>query len=290
MKIKSLFSSDKTVFSFEVFPPKKDTPIESIYKTLEKLAALSPDYISVTYGAGGNPANRVTCEVASHIKNELGIESMAHLTCINSARADVDYVLKDLSEHGVENILALRGDRNPEVTPKEDFRYANELVGYISGNKEATYDFGISAACYPECHSEAESARADLDRLRDKVDAGTDTLVSQLFFDNELFYTFVDHAREKGIAIPISAGIMPVTSRSQIERMVTMCGASIPAKLSRIMSKYQDNAKALTDAGIAYAVDQIVDLLSNGVQGIHLYTMNRPYVASKISEAVKSLL
>ena len=287
MKITSLFEKKtKTVLSFEVFPPKKSSPIESVYGKLDEICALKPDFISVTYGAGGSENRNRTCEIASRIKNDLGVESVAHLTCINSSKAEIDAILEEFREHNIENILALRGDYVQGIEPKRDFLYASELVAYI--RRKGGFD--LAGACYPEGHVEAEDEIADVLNLRKKVDAGVTHLISQLFFDNASFYRFLERARIAGINVPIEAGIMPVTNKSQIERMVSLCGASLPAKFSKIMQRYESRPEALRDAGIAYAVEQIVDLIANGVDGIHLYTMNNPYIARKITEAVSSLL
>ncbi len=286
MKIAEMFGKGKTILSFEVFPPKKTSSIETIYSTIEQLTDLKPAYISVTYGAGGNLANNSTCEIASAIKNKYNTEAMAHVTCVNCTRSDLETILSRFNEAGIENILALRGDINPDIPPKTDFKYASELVTFI---KERG-DFGISGACYPEVHAEAPDMITDILNLKKKVDAGAETLVTQLFFENKAFYDFRDKARIAGINVPISAGIMPVTNKSQIERMVSMCGASLPQKFTKMIQKYEFNQEALIDAGIAYAADQIVDLISNGVEGIHLYTMNNPYVARKITEIIGKLL
>lgn len=287
MKIKDIFDSkNKAIFSFEVFPPKKTSPIESVYSKLEEICELKPDFISVTYGAGGTGGHSRTCEIASKIKNDFGVESVAHLTCVNSTKADIDSTLEDFRIHNIENILALRGDYVEGVEPKKDFLHASDLCAYIKSKG----DFDLGGACYPEVHGEAKDEVEDVLNLRKKVDAGAEHLISQLFFDNDAFYRFVERTKIAGINVPIEAGIMPVTNKSQIERMVSMCGASLPAKFSKIMHKYEHNPEALRDAGIAYAVEQIVDLLANGVDGIHLYTMNNPYVARKISESVVSLL
>lgn len=287
MKIKDIFDSkNKAIFSFEVFPPKKTSPIESVYSKLEEICELKPDFISVTYGAGGTGGHSRTCEIASKIKNDFGVESVAHLTCVNSTKADIDSTLEDFRIHNIENILALRGDYVEGVEPKKDFLHASDLCAYIKSRG----DFDLGGACYPEVHGEAKDEVEDVLNLRKKVDAGAEHLISQLFFDNDAFYRFVERTKIAGINVPIEAGIMPVTNKSQIERMVSMCGASLPAKFSKIMHKYEHNPEALRDAGIAYAVEQIVDLLANGVDGIHLYTMNNPYVARKISESVVSLL
>lgn len=286
MYISDLFKKDRTIFSFEVFPPKKTSSIETIYETLEGLSDLKPDFISVTYGAGGNRSDSKTCQIASDIQEKYGILSAAHLTCVYNTKEDIDFILKELKTHGIHNILALRGDINPEFPVKKDFKYASELVSYIKSHG----DFHVSGACYPEGHGEAESLIDDIKNLRKKVEAGAEHLMSQLFFDNSHFYDFLEKARIAGIEVPIEAGIMPVVNKSQIERMVSMCGASLPVKFSKMMQKYEHQPEALRDAGIAYAIDQIVDLMSNGVDGIHLYTMNNPYVAGKINDAVRSLL
>lgn len=287
MKLAELFNQEKTIFSFEVFPPKRNNPIETIYQTLDQLQEIKPDFISVTYGASGSLADNSTCEIASAIKQKYGIESAAHLTCVNSTREEVTEVLHRLSENGVENILALRGDLVPDLPPKKDFKHASELITFI---RETTdYDFGISGACYPEGHLDSRNQVEDVLNLKKKVDAGAQHLISQLFFDNEVFYDFVDKARIAGINVPIEAGIMPVTNKKQIERMVSLCGASLPRKFTKMMSRYENKPEAMRDAGIAYAVNQIVDLVSQGVDGVHLYTMNNPYIAKRISESVKSL-
>ena len=286
MKISSLFNKGNTVFSFEVFPPKKTSPIETIYNTLDELKDLSPDFISVTYGAGGNLSDSSTCDIASIIKNKYKIEPVAHLTCVSCSKDDIDSILLQFKENNIENILALRGDINPDFPPKNDFKYASELITYIKSKG----GFDLSGACYPEVHLEASSKVEDVLNLKKKVDAGAEHLISQLFFDNNVFYDFVEKSKIAGINVPIEAGIMPVVSKNQIERMVSMCGASLPAKFTKIMQRYEHNPEALRDAGIAYAVDQIVDLVSNGVDGIHLYTMNNPYIARKISESVSSII
>lgn len=286
MKLSSLYNGDKTVLSFEVFPPKKTSSVETVYNAVAQIQSLRPDYISVTYGAGGSSVNNYTCDIASLIKNKYGIETMAHLTCINSTKEDVDRVLAQLKENNIENILALRGDKNPDIEPKTDFIYASSLVSYIKKHG----DFGVAVAGYPETHFEAPSEDADIQNLKHKIDCGAQNVVTQLFFNNEHFYRFRDKCDYAGITVPISAGIMPVTNKKQIERMVTMCGASLPQKFVKMIQKYEDRPQSLIDAGIAFAVDQIVELISNGVDGIHIYTMNNPYIAKKITESIKGLL
>lgn len=285
MRIRELFDK-KTVFSFEIFPPKKTSSIDVIYSTLEQLRDLSPDFISVTYSAGGSGNGHLSCEIASKIKDEYGITPMIHLPCINYDKAEISAVLDEIKSRGIENILALRGDINPDIEPKHDFRHADELVRFIKSKG----DFDIAGACYPECHADSDSLVEDILNLRKKVDAGVDHLISQLFFDNSAFYEFREKAAIAGINVPIEAGIMPVVNKNQIERMVSTCGASLPQKFVKIMQRYEHNPEALRDAGIAYAVNQIVDLVANGVDGIHLYTMNNAYVAAKISEAVSGII
>ena len=286
MQLAKLFEKDRAVFSYEIFPPKKKDSIDGIFDTLEQLSDLRPDFISVTYGAGGNPADSKTADLAYTIKDKYKTESAAHLTCVNTSREDLDIILEDFKSKGIENILALRGDINPNIPPKEDFKYASDLVTYIKGKG----GFYLSGACYPEVHAEADDAISDIKNLKTKVDSGVSHLISQLFFDNEVFYAFLDRARSAGIDVPIEAGIMPVTNTKQIQRMVTMCGASLPNKFVKVMQRYESKPEALMDAGIAYAVNQIVDLLAHGVDGIHLYTMNNPYIARKITESIGNIL
>jgi len=286
MKIASLFESGKTVFSFEIFPPKKDGSIDTIYSTLEALSDLSPDFISVTYGAGGSAAGCSTIELAEYIKEKCHTESVAHLTCVNSTREDIDRIIKDFEQHGIENVLALRGDINPDIPPKEDFKHASDLITYM----KARSSLNFSGACYPECHMESANIVDDIRNLKIKVDAGAEHLISQLFFDNTKFYDFVERARIAGINVPIEAGIMPCVNANQIKRMVGMCGASLPTKFVKMIQRYGDNEEAMREAGIAYAVDQIVDLVANGVDGIHLYTMNNPCIARKISESIEKVI
>ncbi len=286
MKIASLFQ-EKTVFSFEVFPPKKTTPVETVYQTLEELQGLKPDFISVTLGAGGSGNGENTVAIAKRLQETYGITSMSHLPCIHHTREQIDNLLDTFEENGIENILALRGDRVPDLEPANDFAHASDLVSYIHSKKP---HFDIAGACYPECHTEASSLEADIDNLKKKIDAGVTHLITQLFFDNDAFFHFQAEARKAGITVPIEAGIMPVTNSKQITRMVSMCGASLPRKFTRIIQRYEDNPAALQDAGIAYAIAQIIELLAAGVDGIHLYTMNNPYVARKISDAISGVL
>ncbi len=276
----------KSVLSFEIFPPKKEEALKNIDATLERLCDLHPDFISVTFGAGGSAADNKTVGIARKIKDNFGVEPMVHLTCLHYSRQEISELLKQFEDAGIENILALRGDVNPNVPMKQDFHYASELVEFIRGQG----NFHISGACYPETHLEAPDAITDIRNLKRKVDAGVSHLVSQLFFENDYFYRFYEKTRIAGIDVPVEAGIMPVTNRAQIERMVHTCGASLPEKFERILHKYEDNKEALFDAGMAYALNQIVDLIANDVDGIHIYTMNNTKIAGRICDGIRSLI
>lgn len=287
MFIKDIFSRKKPVLSFEVFPPKQDSGLEAVLTAVEKMSRLPIDYMSVTYGAGGGNSKN-TAQIASYLKNNLSLPSLAHLTCVANTKEDIFKRMSEYKELGIENILALRGDKPREYEGElfPGYRYACELVSAIKefGN------FCIGGACYPECHPDSSSLDADIENLKIKVDAGVDFLVTQMFFDNNEFYKFRDRCVKKGISVPINAGIMPLTNAGQIQRMAVLSGgASMPAKFVRMISKYQDNSEALKQAGIAYAVDQIIDLLSNDTDGIHLYTMNRPETAEKIVTVINNL-
>lgn len=285
MKTTELFKNKK-VLSFEIFPPKRTSSVDTIYSTLEELKDLKPDFISVTYGAGGSENCNTTIEIASAIKHKYGVESVTHLPSINLSKEEVLLNLEKFKENGIENILALRGDINPEITPKDDFKHASDLITFIKANG----NFNIIGACYPEGHTENKDLDKDIENLKIKVDAGAEHLITQLFFDNNYFYNFQDKIKKVGINVPVEAGIMPVTNKKQIEKMATLCGVQLPKKFIKMMEKYEHNALAMRDAGIAYAVDQIVDLVSQGVDGIHLYTMNNPYIAKRIYEATHNII
>lgn len=281
MKAIRLFEK-KPVLSFEVFPPKPNVPIESIYDTLDNLHDLHPDFISVTYGAGGSVPGASTAEICETIMQKHGIPAIAHLPCINETKESVLEKIAVFQEKGIENVLALRGDRNPAVEPKNDFRYAADLIAFLREHG----DFDIAAACYPEGHPEAPDLDTDIQHLREKVDAGASHLISQLFYYNPDFYAFREKAAKAGISVPIEAGIMPVTSKKSIERMVSLCGASIPNRLAKLMARYSDDPASLKAAGLEYAIMQILDLMDNGADGIHIYTMNNPDVARYIMEQI----
>ncbi|WZL72954.1 methylenetetrahydrofolate reductase [NAD(P)H] [Clostridiaceae bacterium 35-E11] len=289
MHIKDIFSQKKPVISFEVFPPKPSSSIHTIYNTIDALAPLNPDYMSVTYGAGGSTSKK-TVEIASIIKNKYNIEALAHLTCVTSNKQEIDDVLKELDQNNIQNILALRGDfpQDPrfELPPVLDFKYASDLVEHLHRTKK----FCIAGACYPEGHMDTPNLEEDLLHLEKKVDAGVDFLISQLFLDNRFFYEFKEKIAKRNISIPIEAGIMPVINKKQIRRITSLCGSYIPEKFLKVLDKYENNPEALKDAGIAYATEQIIDLLSSGVDGVHIYTMNNPEVAKRIVLNITSIV
>lgn len=281
---KNYIVKEKPVISFEIFPPKGTGNLKNIYETVDALASLSPDFISVTYGAGGSSREN-TVEIAAAIETKYSVPALAHLTCIGSNKQEMKAILDELKGKGVQNILAMRGDIVGDAQVG-DFKHANELIEYIKAN----YDFNIFGACYPEKHIEAYSMVEDLKYLKQKVDCGVDALITQLFFDNNAYYGFREKARAMGINVPIIAGIMPITAASQLERMVSMCGASIPQEVQQFVKAYGHNSMAMKEAGISYATTQIIDLLANGVDGIHIYTMNKPDVAKRIVENLRGIL
>lgn len=276
----------KPSFSFEVFPPRKDDSIDKIYATLQDLVPLKPDFISVTYGAGGSVNSANTLDIASAIKNKHGIESIVHLPCIHQSKSQIQGILTECKRRNLRKILALRGDKVDGKPISTDFKYASDLVEFI----KTQGDFEIFGACYPEKHNEAKSFVEDIHNLKIKVDCGVSTLLTQLFFDNADFYRFYEACALAKIKAKICAGIMPVANRRQILKITSLCGAKIPPKFAKILQKYENNDRAMMDAGIAYAIEQIVDLLTNDVGGIHIYTMNNPYIATRIHEAVNALL
>ena len=287
MNIAELYSHKKTVYSMEVFPPKKTGAVETVYNTLYGLRGLPIDYISVTYGAGGSEQQKSkTAEIASLIKREYGIEPLSHLTCVGSTIEELKETLMNLKEIGVQNILALRGDMPAEGEPVMAFPHASDLTKFI---KDFDPYFNVAGACYPECHVDAKDLDEDIENLKKKVDAGVTHLTTQLFFDNDIFYAFREKVEKAGINVPIAAGIMPIVKKSQVERTVAMCGASIPPKFARMISKYANSPEALNQAGLSYTVDQISDLVANDVRGVHLYTMNNVETAKYVTAATESL-
>lgn len=287
MKISEICEKKKKTLSFEIFPPKKDSDLSNIDETLDVLCKLNPDFISVTFGAGGSSNCNRTIELAKKIKYEYHVEPVVHLTCLTYSKAEIDAFTKVLKEEGLENILALRGDRREDLVEKEDFKHASDLISYL---KKKDDNFCVAGACYPECHPESANRIDELKNLKAKVDAGAEVLLSQLFFDNNSFYRLVDDCRIAGIDVPLIPGIMPVINASQIKRMVTMCGASFPERFQKIVNKYETNKEALFDAGLSYAISQIIDLLVSDIEGIHLYTMNNPNVARRICDGIKNII
>ncbi len=284
MKIKEILAQGKPTLSFEVFPPKTEAAYESVEKAAGEIAKLKPSFMSVTYGAGGG-TSRYTVEIASMIQ-DLGVTPLAHLTCVSSTREKVHQVLEQLREKRIENVLALRGDIPADgVTPRE-YRYASQLIREI---KEFG-DFCIGAACYPEGHVESANKSVDMDYLKEKVEAGCDFVTTQMFFDNSILYSYLYRIREKGITVPVIAGIMPVTNARQISRITGMSGTYLPSRFKSIVDRFGDNPAAMKEAGIAYATEQIIDLIANGVNGIHVYSMNKPDVAAKIQDNLREIL
>lgn len=287
MKINEKFKEKSPLISFEIFPPKPDYPIDTIFNTIDELYSLEPDFMSVTYGAGGSTKDR-TVEISSYIQNKYNLTSNAHVTCISSSKEEVQNISKSLKEKNIQNVMALRGDYpkdNLSALPIDRYKNSVELIEYFKQNT----DFCIGAACYPEKHPDAKDLNADIDFLKRKMDAGADYLVTQLFFDNGMFYDFYDKAIKKGIYLPISVGIMPILNKRQITSIVRLTGNSIPNKFRRLLDKYENNPEALKEAGMSYAVSQIIDLLSWGVDGIHIYTMNKPSTARKILENISAI-
>ncbi|MBQ6376797.1 MAG: methylenetetrahydrofolate reductase [Lachnospiraceae bacterium] len=285
MKISDILKQDKVTLSLEVFPPKTSEKYENTAATAKKIAALKPDFMSVTYGAGGGTGT-FTAGIASEIQNEYGVPVLAHLTCVSSSRAFVRDMVGRYRDLGIENILALRGDIPADGRVSEDYHHAIELIRDL---KELG-DFCIGGACYPEGHIECEHKADDIGYLKEKVDAGLDFLTTQLFFDNNIYYNFLYRIREKEIRVPVIAGIMPITNAKQLGRSVLMSGADVPQRFRNIVDHYGDNPEAMRQAGIVYAAEQIIDLVANGIRHIHVYTMNKPYVSAEIMRLLSEVL
>ena len=287
MKIRDILKEKSVTISCEIFPPKKDADFEGVVAAARGIAALRPDFISVTYGASGGTSQN-TVKIASMIQQEMGVTSIAHLTCASSTREQVREVIGEIRSAGVENILALRGDipTGADFPVPNQSRYASELTAEI----RAGGDFCIGGACYPEGHVECASREEDLDHLKAKVDMGCDFLTTQMFFDNSLLYRFLYRAMAHGITVPVLAGIMPVTNSKQIRRITQLSGTQLPMRFLTMLDKFGDNPAAMKQAGIAYATEQIIDLISNGVRGIHLYTMNKPDIAAAIFQNLSHVL
>ncbi len=288
MSIADILNSKKVSLSFEVFPPKKKEALESIKETAVSLTKLNPDFISVTFGAGGTTQG-YTAEIAEAIENN-GTTSLAHLTCVRSTVEDLEATIADLKKRNIKNVLALRGDLPKDIAEGENvfpsgYTHASDLVTLLK--KEGMC---VGGACYPEGHPESASREADIDSLKYKVDAGVDFLTTQMFFDNDMLYSFLYRLQSAGIHVPVLAGIMPITNANQVSRMVDLSNAYIPRKLLAICDRFRDSPEAMMQAGIAYATDQIIDLISNGVRGIHIYTMNKPEIAGAIIKNVDEII
>ena len=285
MKITEIIKGRKPSLSFEVFPPKTTDTFDGVLKATEAIAALSPSYMSVTYGAGGGTSH-YTAEIAARL-NKMGVTSLAHLSCISSTKSEIHTLLSDLKSRGIENILALRGDIPAGLdTSHLEYRYASELVREIV---EAG-GFTVGGACYPEGHPDSQSSAKDIEALKIKVDAGCEFLTTQMFFDNNILYNFMYRLMRAGVDVPVVAGIMPVTSAAQIKRIISISGNQLPQRFVRIVDRYGDNPAAMRDAGIAFATEQIIDLYANGVNAVHVYSMNKPDVAARIKENLSNVI
>ena len=282
--IQNMFQNKRSI-SFEVFPPKKDGEFETAFEVLDAMGKLSPDFISVTYGAGGSRSVK-TVEIASYIQNKLGIDAMAHVTCVGSKKEQLLEVYDALKKNGVNHVLALRGDRPRDMSDEQfasrDFAHASDMMEFLKDNT----DLHMAGACYPEKHFESFSMESDLNNLKKKQEAGAEFFISQLFFDNDFYYSFLERAAKKGIAVPICAGIMPITSAKQIGTTITLAGSSVPKALADIIATYGENPDDMRKAGIDYAIRQIRDLQENGVNDIHIYTMNKPKMAKEIVDSI----
>ncbi len=284
MKIRDILAEGKVTLSFEVFPPKTADKFDSVEAAACEIAKLNPSFMSITYGAGGGTSD-YTVQIAKMIQ-EQGVTPLAHVTCYSSTREKVHHVLDELKENHIENILALRGDIPEGGQTPGVYHHASELIHEIRSQG----DFCIGAACYPEGHPEAPNKAADIGHLKEKVDAGCDFATTQMFFDNSIYYSYVCRVLQKGITVPIIAGIMPITTKAQVKRAVQLSGSVMPSRFLSLVDKFGDNPKAMKQAGIAYATDQIIDLLANGVRGIHIYSMNKPDVAAKIYENLSEMI
>lgn len=287
MKISDILREDKTTISFEVFPPKTTANFESVKKAALGVAALHPDYMSVTYGAGGSSRGN-TLHIAEEIQKAENVTTIAHLTCVGAGKEDIRTALSEMKEAGIENILALRGDRPKDFDgdPFKDYHYASELVATI---KEYG-DFCVGGACYPEGHPDSVKKKEDIKNLKKKVDAGCEFLTTQMFFDNNIFYSFLYKAREAGILVPVIPGIMPITRANQVENAVRLSGCNVPERFRSIVDCFGENPAAMQQAGIAYATDQIIDLIANGIRHIHVYSMNKPEVAKGILDNLSDII
>ena len=290
MKIIEELRKETPTLSFEVFPPKTDTAFENVRAAVEEIAKLRPSFMSVTYGAGGG-TSRYTLDIARKIRDEYGVPSLAHLTCVSSTKETVAARIQDLKAAGIENIMALRGDLTPELMGADrsgwPYRHAVDLIREL---KESGADFCIGGACYPEVHPESTNQQDDIQHLKEKVESGCDFLTTQMFFDNNLLYNFLYKIREAGITVPVVPGIMPITNAKQVERAIQMSGSFMPQRFKALVDKFGSDPAAMMQAGIAYATDQIIDLYANGIENVHVYSMNKPEVARKIQQNLSGIL
>lgn len=290
MKLTNILRTDSLSLSFEVFPPKTDLAFESVEKAVFEIAKLKPSFMSVTYGAGGG-TSKYTLDIAKDIKAKYNVPTIAHLTCVSSTKETVHKKINDIKNAGIENIMALRGDIPSDISSSDiskwDYRHAIDLIREL---RESGHDFCIGAACYPEIHPESTNQKADITFLKEKVDAGCDFLTTQMFFDNNLLYNFLYKIREAGITVPVVPGIMPITNANQIERAIKLSGSFMPQRFKALVDKFGTSPKAMMQAGIAYATDQIIDLYANNITNVHVYSMNKPEVAEKIQNNLSDII
>ncbi|MCR5452769.1 MAG: methylenetetrahydrofolate reductase [Lachnospiraceae bacterium] len=287
MKISEILKNGKVTVSMEVFPPKTDSSFDTVEKAVDEIAKLKPAFMSCTYGAGGG-TSAYTTRITKRI-NEAGVVGMAHLTCISSTEETIIHQIEDLKAAGIENILALRGDipKDMDFDGKSGFLHASDLIRRIKKEYE---DVCIGGACYPEKHPEAATKEEDILHLKEKVDAGCEFFTTQMFFDNSIYYNFLYRMRENGIYVPVIAGIMPVTTRQQMKRSIELSGCIIPPRFKAMVDMFGDNSAGMKQAGIIYASEQIVELLSNNIKHIHVYTMNKPDIAEGILSNLKGMI
>lgn len=287
MKISEVLKLDKPTLSFEVFPPKKDTDFAQVEAAATQIAALNPSYMSVTYGAGGSTKG-LTIRLAEEIQKKYDVATIAHLTCVCAGKDSIRQALSDMKAAGIENILALRGDipRDYEGEVFTDFAHASELAELI----KACGDFCVGGACYPEVHPDSADRNADIEGLKRKVEAGCEYLTTQMFFDNNIFFNFMYRIREAGITVPVIPGIMPITKRAQVKNAVKLSGCNVPERFKNIVDRFGDTESAMSQAGVAYATDQIIDLIANGVNHIHIYSMNKPEIAKAIQDNLSEII
>ena len=290
MKLTKLFEKDVLSLSFEVFPPKTDSAFESVKHATEEIASLHPAFMSVTYGAGGG-TSKYTLDIAKNIKERYAVPTLAHLTCVSSTKETVRSKIAEIKAAGIENVMALRGDLTPELEASDRsgwaYRHAIDLVREL---RECGEDFCIGGACYPEVHPESRDQRDDIAYLKEKVDAGCDFLTTQMFFDNNLLYNFLYKIRETGVTVPVIPGVMPITNAKQIERAIKLSGSFMPRRFASLVDKFGKCPAAMMQADIAYATDQIIDLVANGIKNVHVYSMNKPEVAKKILDNLSDIL